>query len=140
MVIYAEEAGFLLKQPSEGIIADQVEEDLDEDEAVDEPQKGLFCSVCRYFITGSDKKIVVNGSHLHAFANPQGIIFEIGIFSKAPGCGHIGLPTDKWSWFSGFSWQIVICRSCLTHLGWVYISGDSVANFYGLIMERLVSN
>jgi hypothetical protein len=82
--------------------------------------------------------IEVEGSHQHTFANPEGILFQIGCFRSAAGCGHIRPATYEWSWFKGFRWSVALCTKCLTHLGWLYTStaGES---FYGLILSRLVS-
>jgi len=50
---------------------------------------------------------------------------------------HQGAITDDFSWFPGYGWKIAGCGTCLTHLGWLFVSGDG-GNFHGLILDRLV--
>jgi hypothetical protein len=46
-----------------------------------------------------------------------------------------GIKTDEFTWFAGYTWQIGVCRKCLSHLGWRFQSmGDY---FFGLILDRL---
>jgi len=79
----------------------------------------------------------MQGSHIHTFANPHGLVFEIACFRSVTGCGYVGPSTDEFSWFSGYRWRIVVCAACLTHLGWLFTAtgGDS---FAGLILDRLI--
>jgi hypothetical protein len=109
----------------------------DEPEALPSDREAhLVCVQCLHIITNSANRISVDGAHLHTFANPHGIVFEIGCYGAAPGCGTTGPPTDDFSWFKGYEWKIALCRRCLSHMGWQFISGHSL--FYGLIMERLM--
>lgn len=99
--------------------------------------KQLLCRHCLQVITRASEQIVVAGAHRHTFANPRGIVFEIGCFRTAIGCGYVGLPTDEFSWFAGFTWRVAVCSACLTHLGWLFTaSGDK--RFNGLILDRLL--
>jgi hypothetical protein len=75
--------------------------------------------------------------HQHAFCNPYGIIFEIGCFRTAPGCGYAGPATEEFSWFPGYSWRLALCSSCGTHLGWQYTAPDK-ESFCGLILDNLI--
>jgi hypothetical protein len=99
--------------------------------------KKILCRHCHDAITTTADIVEVQGSHEHTFANPDGVLFEIGCFRTAPGCAHIGRVTEKWSWFRGFRWQAALCGGCLTHLGWLYLS-DGGARFHGLIFDRLL--
>ena len=111
-----------------------------EDEASDRaPRKeeSIVCRHCLQLITSPAESIEVQGSHRHTFANPRGILFQIGCFRSAAGCGHIGPATYAWSWFKGFRWSVALCGRCLTHLGWLYTSTDN-ERFYGLILSRLI--
>lgn len=97
----------------------------------------LRCKACKHKITTHTETINVSGAHQHTFANPNGIVFEIGCFKIAPGCRHTGPFTPEFSWFPGYSWQISVCGSCLTHLGWRFVSAENDF-FYGLILDRLI--
>jgi hypothetical protein len=74
---------------------------------------------------------------LHTFFNPAGIVYEIGCFRNAPGCMTYGPPSLEFAWFSGYSWQVVCCRSCQEHLGWIFYADDE---FFGLIINKLREN
>lgn len=98
----------------------------------------LLCRQCRLVITSRSEKIAAGGQHTHTFANPHGIIYEIGCFKSADGSDPIGLPSCEFSWFGGFQWQIAVCRSCLAHIGWMFSKVDSDDAFFGLILDRLI--
>jgi hypothetical protein len=73
---------------------------------------------------------------VHTFANPHGLVFEIGCFREAAGCSLLGAPTDEFTWFHGFRWRVACCMRCLCHLGWCFTSGAG-GRFFGLIVDRL---
>lgn len=118
-----------LKQKEETI--QQVEEQV-----MPEDEPGVFCRACAQYVASPDDRIMVNESVNHVFANPHGIVYEIGCFSKVAGCLPVSEPTTEFSWFPGYEWQIVLCKNCADHLGWRF-SSSSFA-FYGLIYEKLV--
>ncbi|MBZ0237603.1 MAG: hypothetical protein K8M05_35130 [Deltaproteobacteria bacterium] len=106
------------------------------DEAPRDPRE-LLCRTCRSRITHEDHRVEVNGAHEHTFVNPGGFVHRIGCFAVATHLGQIGRPETAFSWFPGFSWQIVVCKTCRTHLGWIYrCAGD---RFTGLLLDELVS-
>ena len=104
-----------------------------------EEEEYILCRQCRQAITRPDERITVHGSHQHTFANPHGIVFEIGCFKTAQGCGYAGPPSTEFTWFSGYAWRVSYCTLCMTHLGWLFIavSGDS---FHGFILDRLIQH
>ncbi|MGD2097991.1 MAG: cereblon family protein [Desulfobacterales bacterium] len=106
------------------------------EQAPDE-EEYILCRQCRQAITRPAERITVQGSHQHTFANPHGIVFEIGCFKAAQGCGYAGLPSTEFTWFSGYAWRVSFCAMCLTHLGWIFIA-DSGDSFYGFILDRLI--
>jgi len=97
----------------------------------------ILCRQCRRLVTTGAERITVQGSHQHTFANPQGIIFQIGCFGSAPGCGYTGRLTAEYSWFKGFSWKIAACRLCSIQLGWLFVSSGA-QRFNGLVLNRLI--
>lgn len=96
----------------------------------------IVCAACYQEITESELQIMIDDSFTHVFANPHGIVFEIGCFSQAKGCHAGSLPSDDFSWFSGFEWQVGVCTSCLCHLGWIFT--NNTQRFYGLILDKLI--
>ena len=97
----------------------------------------ILCRQCHQVITTPADRITVHGAHQHSFANPQGIIYEIGCFRSVQGCGYAGPATDEFTWFKGFSWRVAYCGMCLTHLGWLFISAGG-GSFNGLIVDHLI--
>jgi hypothetical protein len=98
--------------------------------------RDLLCKTCRSRITHEDHRIEVSGGHEHTFVNPGGFLHRIGCFAVATHLRELGRPEDAFSWFPGFTWQIVACKSCRTHLGWIYrCAGD---RFVGLLLDELV--
>jgi hypothetical protein len=100
-----------------------------------EEEKVVVCRDCRHPITTVDALRSIDGSRTHTFFNPIGIVFEIICFSAAPGCAIHGPASTNFSWFSGFTWRLALCRNCLAHLGWYFESSDSF--FFGLILQKL---
>lgn len=102
-----------------------------------EEEAYIVCRQCRQAITRSEERFSIQGAHRHTFANPHGLVFEIGCFKHTVGCGYAGAASDEFTWFSGYRWRVCFCSGCLTHLGWLFTStgGDT---FHGLILERLL--
>jgi hypothetical protein len=107
-------------------------------EGVREQEEFIRCRQCRNIIASPDDRITVHGSHHHTFANPHGIVFEIGCFKAVKGCGHVGAPSDDFTWFPGYNWRVAICFMCLTHLGWLFTAAGK-ENFHALIIDRLIT-
>ncbi len=97
----------------------------------------LRCGFCGHPITARSSRLEVDGAHEHRRINPAGFVYRIGCFRAAPGCTAEGEPTEHWSWFPGYAWQVALCRSCRGHLGWAFRMESSA--FYGLIVTRLVA-
>ena len=94
------------------------------------------CRQCRTVITQATSAIEMAGSHQHALTNPAGIRFIVLVYRHA-NCELTGTPTEEYSWFSGYAWQMALCLQCNTHLGWYYSHGQ-FPDFYGLIAPRLL--
>lgn len=98
----------------------------------------IKCSACRSKVTEASARAEIDGRHRHTFFNPHGLVFDIGCFSRAAGCAPVSPPTTEFTWFPGYAWRIVVCRSCGVHLGWSYHSESGGGTFFGLILDLLV--
>ena len=129
----------LFRTPGEkpGVLAHHEPQEEDTEELEPEEARNILCVQCQQKITNPEERITVEGAHRHTFANPSGIVYEIGCFQSAVGCGYAGEPTGEFTWFKGYQWRIAICRTCLTHLGWLFTS-ETGNSFAGLILDRLV--
>ena len=112
---------------------------VEEEAAEPSPEEEAYivCRQCRQAITRPNERISIQGSHQHTFANPHGIVFEIGCFKDVTGCGYAGAATDEFSWFAGYRWRICFCSMCLTHLGWIF-SSNAGDIFHALILDRII--
>ena len=119
---------------AEGDIA-VLEKEAEEPEP--EEEEYIICRQCRQAITRPDDRIAMQGAHRHTFANPHGVVFDIGCFKNVIGCGYAGAASDEFTWFAGYSWRICYCAMCLTHLGWIF-SSTSGDVFHGLILDKLI--
>ena len=140
MIIVNPNPARLLRVPPEKQ-GDEMLNSFVEDEAngqESEQEEYIRCRQCHNVITSPTERIEVQGSHQHTFANPHGIVFEIGCFRTVKGCGHAGPASQEFSWFAGYSWRIAVCVMCLTHLGWLFASSD-YTSFHGLVLDRLVT-
>ena len=108
-------------------------------ESESDSKEAILCRQCHQMLTSPAERISIQGSHQHTFANPHGIVFQIGCFRTVQGCGYVGPATAEWSWFKGYSWRVAMCSMCLTHLGWLFV-GKADESFNGLILDRLVSS
>jgi hypothetical protein len=106
-----------------------------EDEHLFEHEEELHCAECGQAITRPKFQTRIGGKFQHTCVNPAGILFEIGCFSQAAGCREIGPESDDFTWFDGYTWQVAICSSCRSHLGWRFWSSED--SFFGLILNRL---
>ena len=123
------------RRPDNGTDATVVEKEREEQGP--EEEEYILCRQCRQAITRPAERIEVQGTHRHTFANPHGLVFELGCFKNAVGCGYAGAATDEFTWFAGYRWRICFCVTCLTHLGWIFSSPGGDA-FHGLILDRLI--
>jgi len=108
-------------------------------EAEPDSEDAVLCRQCHQVLTNRSARISIQGAHQHTFANPNGIVFQIGCFRSVRGCGYVGPTTSEWSWFKGYSWRILVCTMCLTHLGWRYTSAGN-EGFSGLILDRIIES
>jgi hypothetical protein len=97
----------------------------------------LYCAHCSKLITYQDWAISMRGSHEHTVFNPAGMVFTIGCFKDTLGCWATGKPSDQFSWFPNYLWQISLCEGCGKHLGWYFSADKTTSGFFGLILNRL---
>jgi hypothetical protein len=127
---------YALRPKIDGEPLRQLTDEAHTDPLPSEEERWIVCRQCQQRLTRPSERTQINGSHSHTFANPAGVVFEIGCFRMAGGLQYIGPPSYEFPWFAGNSWQIVICGTCQTHLGWCF-RGTESGEFFGLILERL---
>ncbi len=131
------ETDLFVKSDPDKLLSESVLTDNDpKQKEEEEPAKEVLCRFCRYRISEPKYVIPVNGSTKHIFANPHGLVFEIICVKEAPGCSISAGSSTEFTWFPGHRWHVALCRSCMNHIGWFFVS-DTHA-FYGLILDRLI--
>lgn len=98
------------------------------------PGSAILCNSCKSPVTDNNYAIIINNAHTHTFPNPMGLVFTIRCFATAPGCISHGKANPEFTWFSGYCWEIALCRKCKEHLGWQFYGDDT---FFGLIAAKL---
>ena len=130
------QTAYALRPKTERDDNDQAEIQIETDQEPGDNEVWIVCRQCLQRLTRPSERATVNGSHRHTFANPSGIVFEVGCFRMTSGVSLIGPPSYEFPWFSGHSWQIAICATCQSHLGWLF-KGHGGSQFFGLILDRL---
>ncbi len=106
----------------------------------DKKRKNYHCSHCGTFITDSGALTAINGATEHSYVNPAGIRCNFKTFVY---CENVVIHEDLFiehSWFPGYGWRFLICKSCLLHLGWKY---DAVSEsrpsdgFFGVLIDSV---
>lgn len=97
-------------------------------------QTNLLCAACGHPITKVKEKIKIRGRHEYRFTN-LGYPIVMGCFRNASGCIGYGGISHGYSWFRGYTWQIQLCKNCLSQLGWIYMSEEE--RFYALVFKML---
>ncbi|MBN1959853.1 MAG: hypothetical protein JW841_02800 [Deltaproteobacteria bacterium] len=113
----------------------------EDDKLINENLKHIRCRHCENIISDTNALFSMRqGRTSLVFANPAGVLFEILTLNFAQNLDIVGMPTGEFSWFPNYAWQIVICNSCLSHLGWCYstLVGEEPSVFYGLILAELI--
>lgn len=109
--------------------------DVDERNSTGDDSVKILCGACRHELTTGEASTTVDGAHRHVKVNPHGHVFHIRCFQPVPGVVAIGQPSEEFTWFSGYRWQIALCASCQVHVGWAF-SGNG--EFGALIQDRIV--
>jgi len=132
---------YSFRLPGEQVLKEKFNKTMEDKKREEESahREFLLCRYCLQIITSSDACVKIFGTHQHTFANPHGFVYHIGCFKSADGCRHVGTFSEEWSWFAGFCWKIAVCKSCLTHLGWLFSSIEK-GIFYGLILDKIIES
>ncbi|KFB42716.1 AGAP005299-PA-like protein [Anopheles sinensis] len=72
-----------------------------------------------------------------SYCNPSGYVHDTLTVhkTKEDSTLTVGAPSAEYSWFPGYSWQIIVCINCRQHLGWKFVATKKnflPKSFYGL--------
>mgnify|MGYP001001038095 CR=1 FL=1 len=102
----------------------------------EKPDNYIACAKCGFVLSSTDYAIEVEGHHEHLQCNPSGLTFVFKCFSKAPGIILSGKPTQEFTWFDEYLWQISHCQNCGEQIGWFFQKNDQ-ERFFGLINDKI---
>jgi hypothetical protein len=104
--------------------------------------RALRCRTCGNEVSGEDAVFAPDGaSPVRVFSNPQGLLCEILTLRWAKGVVDVGPRTSELTWFAGYTWQVVCCHECSSHLGWHYARVDrdvEPGEFWGLLTREIL--
>eukprot|EP00049_Salpingoeca_infusionum_P019585 m.362536 g.362536 ORF g.362536 m.362536 type:complete len:376 (+) comp20623_c0_seq1:137-1264(+) len=102
----------------------------------------LSCSQCGTVLTQRCSTYQVDAELFETHVNPHGFVHQVIAASTCQNVLVASSPTLRDTWFSGYTWEILMCNSCFQHIGWKYQNAsvlDSTADedpqrdvFYGL--------
>ena len=100
----------------------------------------LRCSSCRTEVGDPEAAVSPDGGPAErVFFNPAGHVMRVLLLGAARNLLGLGPRSDEFTWFAGMDWQIVVCSSCKTQLGWHFDAqaGVEARPFWALLVERL---
>lgn len=103
----------------------------------------LQCLRCSSVISDSDQLLHRTDEGCSGlFVNSHGWIHDMITTSqvKLESVSFSGVPTEEFTWFKGYAWQIFNCRRCGSHLGWRYSTKDVSkvpSHFFGLRRQAI---
>lgn len=108
-------------------------------------EKFFCCARCRTKIANCNLLFAMSKHGVQSnYINPGGCIHETNTIRNhsliKEAVFPTGVPSTEFSWFPGYSWQIILCRLCDMHLGWKFASTkpNMVPKiFYGLAGSNL---
>jgi hypothetical protein len=103
----------------------------------------LQCARCSFLISRSDHLLHRTDEGCSGlFVNAHGWIHDMITTShiKIEAVSFSGAPTEEFTWFKGYAWQIFNCKRCGSHLGWRYTTkdeGKTPPYFFGLRRQAI---
>ena len=96
------------------------EEQGQDTEEEKQPPK-FICAGCKSLVAFVSDIIQVGDIPvLSAQINPHGYVHEVITVCYAVNVLLYGSPVPADSWFPGYLWRYLICKTCHSHLGWSY--------------------
>ncbi|KAJ8956095.1 hypothetical protein NQ318_016548 [Aromia moschata] len=97
-------------------------------------ERKMCCDSCGTEITDPSKVFAMSKDGIQSnYVNPGGHVYETVTVMNAQNFQLVGNPSKQFSWFPGYAWTIMQCKSCNNHLGWRFTSTMLRPScFYGL--------
>jgi len=101
----------------------------------------LLCRCGHNVSTREQVFVMSNQGASGNYVNPNGYNHEMLTVKKCWSISTQGEPEAAYSWFPGYTWQIINCPECWAHLGWCFratIDSFKPRMFYGLTKSAIV--
>ncbi|KAG5885420.1 hypothetical protein JTB14_036069 [Gonioctena quinquepunctata] len=97
-------------------------------------ERSMCCNRCGIQITDPSKVFAMSKDGTQSnYVNPGGHVYETVTVLNAQNFQLDGRPSKQFSWFPGYAWTTMHCKSCSNHLGWRFTSTILRPKcFYGL--------
>ncbi|KAJ8729087.1 hypothetical protein PYW07_006783 [Mythimna separata] len=96
----------------------------------------LSCSSCRTQIARREDIFAMSSEGVHSnYTNLGGYMHDILTVSRATGVQTSGARSAEYSWFPGYTWVVLLCANCMSHVGWRFEAEKRnlrPLEFYGL--------
>ncbi|XP_035911574.1 protein cereblon homolog [Anopheles stephensi] len=98
----------------------------------------FICKRCESEIANYDDMFAMSKQGVQtSYCNPAGHVHDTLTVHKTKENSTLPVdrPSTNFSWFPGYSWQIIVCANCRQHLGWKFVAEKKNVlpkSFYGL--------
>ncbi|XP_049294794.1 protein cereblon [Anopheles funestus] len=98
----------------------------------------FICKRCESEIANYDDMFAMSKQGVQtSYCNPSGYVHDTLTVHKTKENSTLPVerPSTNFSWFPGYSWQIIVCANCRQHLGWKFVAEKKNVlpkSFYGL--------
>uniref|UniRef100_A0A182SR45 Protein cereblon n=1 Tax=Anopheles maculatus TaxID=74869 RepID=A0A182SR45_9DIPT len=98
----------------------------------------FICKRCESEIANYDDMFAMSKQGVQtSYCNPAGYVHDTLTVHKTKENSTLPVerPSTNYSWFPGYSWQIIVCANCRQHLGWKFVAEKKNVlpkSFYGL--------
>uniref|UniRef100_A0A182MDL1 Protein cereblon n=1 Tax=Anopheles culicifacies TaxID=139723 RepID=A0A182MDL1_9DIPT len=98
----------------------------------------FICKRCESEIANYDDMFAMSKQGVQtSYCNPAGHVHDTLTVHKTKENSTLPVdrPSTNYSWFPGYSWQIIVCANCRQHLGWKFVAEKKNVlpkSFYGL--------
>ena len=102
----------------------------------------LVCSRCSTHLANqSDIFSMSEDGPQAAFVNLGGHLHETLTLYQARNLKLVGTPSTEYSWFPGYAWTILECRTCHNHIGWKFTAAKNSlkpVKFFGFSGKSII--
>jgi len=104
----------------------------------------ISCRDCNQRLASYKDIVHINNTGpMNAYVNSHGVVHETLTLKQVEAVALQGSPCTDNSWFPGYAWTIMTCRTCGNHLGWRFTAVEAriwPRCFFGLTRSSLLTH